>query len=152
MIASRFIVQQPIRDFFKQFFKIAFDELPNLEKPGKSRSKSKLKLPEPEETLENPQESKMPIFDKDLPAEVLKTMPPFQRPPEDHKVTDAKRKIKRAYIIDIAIKILDMHHYGISEDMKVLILETNRLNYDLHKRHNKGLLKLLEFFGNPEEL
>ena len=151
MIASRFIDHVPTRDFLKQFFKIAFDELPSLEKSKHKKSKSKLKLKEFVQQ-DNPQDNTMPIYDKDAPAEVLKTLPPFQKPPEDHRVVDANRIIKRAYIIEVAQKVLEMRHYGISEDMRILILETNKISYDLHKRNNKGLMKLLSFFGNPEDL
>ena len=82
----------------------------------------------------------------------MKTLPPFPKAPEDHKVQDARRKIKRAYIIQICQKILELRHYGISEDMKMEILNANRVNNQIHKKHNKGLLKLLGFFGNPEYL
>lgn len=137
----------PIREFLRQFFKISFAELPKLEKDSK---------PEPPEVpLESDIYNEMnglPRYDKDVPNNAMKTLPPFPRAPEDFRLQDAKRKIKRAYIIQIALKILELRHYGISEDLKLQALESNRLNIKMFKKNHKGLMKILEFFGDPKNL
>lgn len=134
----------------KQFFKIAFSELPNLEKGAKQEP---IESAEPVVNSDIYNEMNgLPRYDKNVPNYAMKTLPPFPKPPEDHRFQDARRRIKRAYVIDIALKVLELRHYGISEDMKLEALEVNRLNNRIHKAHNKGLLKILEFFGTPEDI
>lgn len=142
LVASRFVDHLPIREFLRQFFKLAFSELPNLEKDAK------LDPPEPPQDSDIYHEmTGLPRYDKSVPNNAMKTLPPFPRAPEDYRIQDARRKIKRAYIIQIAQKILLMRHYGISEDMKLEALETNRINNRMYKKDNKGIMKLLGFFG-----
>ena len=147
MITSRFLDHIPTREFLNQFWKIAFSELPNLEQG----SKQKPVEVQPESDIYNEMNG-LPRYDRNVPNDAMKTLPPFPKAPEDHRIQDARRKIKRAYIIQICQKILELRHYGISEDMKVAILSANRINNQIHKKNNKGLMKLLEFFGNPENL
>lgn len=61
----------------------------------------------------------LPHYDRNVPNYAMKTLPPFPRAPEDYRIQDARRRIKRAYIIDVGQKVLEMRHYGISEDMKM---------------------------------
>ena len=100
LIASRFVDHLPVREFLRQFWKVAFDELPKLEKDAKQ---------DPPETPKDSdiynEMNGLPRYDKNQPNYAMKTLPPFPRAPEDYRIQDASRKVKRAYIIQIALKI-----------------------------------------------
>lgn len=147
IIVSRFMNYMPVREFLKQFFKISFGELLHLEKTAKKKNI-------------DPDDS-----DNDILLEInglryateqvsnsVKVYPPFMRHADDTRMTNARRNMKKAYIVRMARKILDVRHMGVNSDVKDRALETNRINIKMYETHNKALLKILEFFGNPHEL
>ena len=66
--------------------------------------------------------------------------------------TDAGRRIKRAYIVDILLKIQELQHSGLNEEMRLTLLETNRKTRKEFSHDDLAIFELLKYWGYPEKV
>ena len=124
MLLTRFVNDSGVREFLVKFLTVSLSMLLALEK-----GKAKVKIP-----------TTMNLNNKN----------------KGHKETkeekEINRSLKKTFIIEIARKIQNLRHPYVNNQMKNLVLSTNKRNTEMHGKDNVGCLVLLKFFGDPKEL
>ena len=125
MLISRFINDQGIREFLVKFMTVSLSMLLALEK-GKSAKKVKIPTTMNMNKRNEPKQSK-----------------------EEKEIT---RSLKKTFIIEIARKIQQLRHPHVNNEMKSLVLSTNKRNNEIHGKDNVGCLVLLKYWGDPKAM
>jgi hypothetical protein len=147
IVTSRFVSYLPVREFLRHFVRIIFGELITLNKSSKRKH-----LDPNDSDNEVFQEINGLRYGEEGKGGVVKVYPPFMRAADDSRIINARRTMKKAYIVDLAIRILEVRHLGVNSDLKERALDSNRIHVKLYETQNKALLKIIEFFGDPNEI
>lgn len=126
MLISRFILDNGVRDFLVKFLTVSLSMLLALEK---GKGAKKVKIP----TTMN-----------------MNAKQKGQKTTKEEKEID--RALKKTFIIEIARKIQKLRHNYVNNEMKNLVLNTNKRNNEIHGHDNVGCLVLLKYWGDPKAI
>ena len=62
------------------------------------------------------------------------------------------RRLKKTLIVEILIKIQNVKNEDINGQFRDMLLESNKNFYDLYGFYNKGIMALLKWWGDPEQV
>lgn len=65
---------------------------------------------------------------------------------------DVIRKLKKAHIVEIAMKIQNLRNEEINDAMREMLLSTNKRFNELYGYFNKGIMALLKWWGDPDNI
>ena len=65
---------------------------------------------------------------------------------------EANRALKKTFIIEIARKIQNLRIEEVNDQMRGMLLSTNRRNKELFSQYNIGIMVLLKWWGDPKAL
>ena len=73
-------------------------------------------------------------------------------PKQSKEEKEITRMLKKTFIIEIARKIQQLRHPYVNNEMKSLVLSTNKRNNEIHGKDNVGCLVLLRYWDDPKAM
>jgi len=130
-IAQRFLPHDTCYDFIIKFMTMIFSMLPGLHK-------------KPEEKKPERKGKKIALVGKAAEEHRLKE--------EASLKEEGERKLKRTYIIEMLKKLQALKHEELNDTMRTVCLVANKKHFDDHKRYDRGIVQLMNFWGNGKAL
>jgi len=138
-----------------KFIMICLTMMLSLEKNAEelqAKYQAKLAL----EAITDPKEKRKAM--RALPApEKPKTFSPKRKETKEEREKklrerdeDLTRQLKKSHIVEMIIKIQNLKHEDINDQMRDLLLSMNKRFTELYGYRNKGLMKMLEWWGDSE--
>lgn len=134
VLAKRYVGQRDnpaMRDFLKKFLTIAIESLVTLEPEKGKKKKKRVKVKEPMLAKSKKGRERMQTMDKEEEEEV-------------------NRSLKKTLVIEVCRKIQNLRNNEINDQMRELLLPTQRKCKDMYGYWNIGIFVLLKWWGDPK--
>ncbi len=136
IVARRYINFEPIYNFLVKYMTMTFSMLPGLEKK--------------KEDKDQPRGSSTRKGRK--PALVGKAAEEARAKEEAEATAELQRRFKKSLIIEMLRKLQEIKNEDYNEMMRTICLLANKKNMDEFKRYNKGIIAIMNFWGNGKGL
>ena len=65
---------------------------------------------------------------------------------------EVNRRLKKSHIVEISMKILNLRNEEINDQLRDMLLSTNKRFNELYGYFNKGIMALLKWWGDSEQI
>jgi hypothetical protein len=68
------------------------------------------------------------------------------------KDDEVSRRLKKSHIVEVSMKILNLRNEDINDQLRDMFLSTNKRFSELYGYFNKGIMALLKWWGDSEQI